>query len=236
MNLIFLKFEDFIGEALVRLHGRRLEHVLKVHRANVGDELRVGLSGGKTGLGRVERIDSNALEMTVRFFAEPLDPLPLRLILALPRPKVLNRTIAAAVSMGIREIDLINAWRVEKAYWSSPRLSEENLTAQAVLGLEQAGDTILPTIRLHRLFAPFARVELAEMVRGRLALVADPGGEAACPRAVAGPVVLAIGPEGGFIERELATFRDAGFAAITLGRRILRVETALAYLIGRVSP
>ena len=121
MNLILLESEDFIREGRVRLRGRRLEHVRTVHRTTVGSELRVGLLGGKTGFGRVDRLDEEGLEMTVRFESEPPDGLPVRLILALPRPKVLNRTIAAAVSMGIREIDLINAWRVEKAYWSTPR-------------------------------------------------------------------------------------------------------------------
>jgi 16S rRNA (uracil1498-N3)-methyltransferase len=231
MNLLLLDAADFTGENHVRLTGRRLEYVTKIHRATAGDELRVGLIGGKVGRGRVERISDDALEMIVRLESEPPAPLPLRLILALPRPKVLNRTIAAAVSMGIREIDLINAWRVEKAYWKSPRLLAENLKMQAILGLEQAADTMLPTIRQHQLFVPFTR-ELD--IAGKLALVADPGGEKECPRTVIQPVVLAIGPEGGFIERELETFEEIGFGSVNLGRRILRVETALAYLVGRL--
>ncbi len=234
MNLILLEPGDFIAEGQVRLLGRRLNHVRDVHRASQGDELRVGLVGGRTGLGRVDRIDDAAVEMTVRLGADPPEPLPLRLILALPRPKVLNRTIAAAVSMGIREIDLINAWRVEKAYWGSPRLSAENLRAQAVFGLEQAGDTSLPVIRQHKLFTPFVRDELPQALCGRPGLVADPGAEQPCPRNVAQPLVLAIGPEGGFIDRELATFREIGFTPVSLGKRILRVETALAYLVGRL--
>ena len=234
MNLLLLDQTDFIRESYARLVGRRLEHVRKVHRAEVGDELRVGIIGGKIGRGRIERIDGEGMEMTVRLDGEPPEPLPVRLVLALPRPKVLNRTIAAAVSMGIREIDLINAWRVEKAYWNSPKLSEENLRMHANLGLEQAGDTILPAIRLHKLFAPFVREELPQEIGGRMALVADPGGDTPCPRDVAKPLVLAIGPEGGFIERELATFREIGFTCVSLGKRVLRVETALAYLIGRL--
>jgi 16S rRNA (uracil1498-N3)-methyltransferase len=234
MNLVLLEYEDFIRDGHVRIQGRRLEHVRRVHRTTVGNELRVGMTGGKIGFGRIDRLDDEALEMTVRFDAEPPEPLPVRLILALPRPKVLNRTIAAAVSMGIREIDVINSWRVEKAYWGTPKLSEANLRAQAVLGLEQSGDTILPTIRLHKLFVPFVREELSQAVGGRLAFVADPGGETPCPRAILEPVVIAIGPEAGFIEQELTTLRQIGFTTVSLGKRILRVETALAYLVGRL--
>jgi RsmE family RNA methyltransferase len=114
MNLVLLEPTDFISENRVRLQGRRLKHVREVHRAKQGDRLRVGVVNGRIGEGHIERVDDAALEMTINLNSEPPPPLPLRLILALPRPKVLNRTIAAAASMGIREIDLINAWRVER--------------------------------------------------------------------------------------------------------------------------
>jgi RsmE family RNA methyltransferase len=234
MNLILLDDRDFIESDRVRLDGRRLRHIREVHRAVPGDELHVGAIGGKLGRALVERCDNETLEMRVTLDAEPPAPLPLRLILALPRPKVLNRTIAAAVSMGIREIEVINSWRVDKAYWKSPRLSPENLRLQSILGLEQAGDTILPTIRLHPLFSPFLRTKLPEMMVGRIKLLADPSGEAEFPRQISDPVLLAIGPEGGFIDREITAFRDQGFSVASFGPRILRVETALACLIGRM--
>ena len=234
MNLILLEPQDFFSENRVRFRDRRLKHILQVHRAEPGDELRVGIINGKIGSGFVERIDEDGLEMSVSFHTDPPPPLPIRLILALPRPKVLNRAVAAAVSMGIRHIDVINAWRVEKSYWESPRLSEENLRLQSIMGLEQAGDTALPTIRLHKLFAPFVREELPRELEGTLPLLAHPAGRNPAPRNVARPIVLAIGPEGGFIEREAETFRGIGFDDVSLGPRILRVETALAYLIGRL--
>jgi RsmE family RNA methyltransferase len=129
---------------------------------------------------------------------------------------------------------LINSWRVEKSYWHSPRLSDSNLRMQSMLGLEQAGDTILPTIRVHRLFTPFVRGELPGIIEGRLALLAHPGGAVGSPRHVAQETIFAIGPEGGFIDREVETFREIGFTPVSLGSRILRVETAIAYLVGRL--
>ena len=56
----------------------------------------------------------------------------------------------------------------------------------------------------------------------------------ACPRSLQEPCVVAIGPEGGWIDAERASFRDAGFREVDLGPRILRVETALAALAGRL--
>lgn len=233
MNLILLFDDDFVAPDVARLRGRRLEHVTSVHRAAVGASLAVGVAGGRIGTGVVTRLDE-VLELRVALEREPPPPLPLTLVLALPRPKVLNRVIASATSLGVKRIALVNAWRVEKSYWKSPRLSEENLLLQRVLGLEQAKDTMLPAISLHRLFRPFVEEELPSIARDSLSLVAHPGASRACPRAVTQPVTLAIGPEGGFIAQEIESLARIGFEPVSLGERILRVETAVAALIARL--
>lgn len=233
MNLILLFDEDFVAEGAVRLAGRRLQHVTNVHRAAVGDELVVGVAGGRMGRGVVTRLDGEALELRVTLDRDPPPPLPLTLVLALPRPKVLNRVIAGATSLGVRRIYLVNAWRVEKSYWKSPRLSEENLLLQRVLGLEQARDTVLPTIELRRFFRPFVEEELPAIAEGSLKLVAHPGAKSTAT-AVSERTTLAIGPEGGFIADEVASLERIGFVPVTLGERVLRVETAVAALIGRL--
>ncbi|HEY0371789.1 MAG TPA: 16S rRNA (uracil(1498)-N(3))-methyltransferase [Thermoanaerobaculia bacterium] len=233
MNLILLFEEDFVAPGVAHLRGRRLTHVTEVHRAAVGESLVVGLSGGHIGTGVVTRLD-DVLELQVTLDRNPPAPLPLILILALPRPKVLNRVIASATSLGVKHIALVNAWRVEKSYWKSPRLSAENLHEQRILGLEQARDTVLPTITQHRLFRPFVEDELPSIARDSLSLVAHPVAARECPRAVSTPVTLAIGPEGGFIAQEVESLARIGFAPVTLGERVLRVETAVAALISRL--
>lgn len=230
MNLILLFDEDFVDDEHVRLTGRRLMHVTHVHRAAVGDTLVVGRLNGRIGSGAVTRLDDDALEMRVTLDREPPAPLPLTLILALPRPKVLNRVLASATSLGVKRIVLINAWRVEKSYWKSPKMSDENLLLQRVLGLEQARDTMLPALEIARLFRPFVE----SFVPNGRALVAHPSGARECPRDIRGEVTLAIGPEGGFIAQEVESLERAGFEVVTLGERILRVETAVAALIARL--
>lgn len=234
MNLILLFDDDFIDASRVRLTGRRLRHVTDVHRAAVGEELVTGVANGRIGRGTITRLDAEVLELDVTLDCHPPPPLPLTLILALPRPKVLNRVMASAASLGIKRIVLLNAWRVEKSYWSSPRLSPENLRAQSILGLEQARDTILPSIETRRLFRPFVEDELPALARGTRALVAHPRASEVCPRDVREPVTLVIGPEGGFIDAEIASLERAGFTAVSMGDRILRVETAVPYLAARL--
>ncbi|MDP9362385.1 MAG: 16S rRNA (uracil(1498)-N(3))-methyltransferase [Acidobacteriota bacterium] len=235
MNLILLFDDDFVAGSHVRLTGRRLQHVTNVHRATAGDDLVVGMANGRIGVGTIARLDDEALEMDVTLDLDPPAPLPLTLVLALPRPKVLNRVIAGAASLGIKRIVLINAWRVEKSYWKSPRLSGDNLRLQSILGLEQARDTVLPSIETRRFFRPFVEDELASLARGTRALVAHPHAHQTCPRDVREPVTLVIGPEGGFIVEEIASLQRAGFTPVTLGERILRVETAVAFLTARLS-
>lgn len=231
MNLVLLFEDDFVAEGRARLSGRRLQHVASVHRAAAGDELTVGVCGGRIGRGRVLLISEDTLELEVTLDRDPPPPLDITLILAVPRPKVLNRVIASATSMGIKQIHLINAWRVEKSYWSSPRLSPENLHLQSILGLEQARDTVLPSITLHRFFRSFVE----ELPSDTRAFVAHPPASQPLPRGVREPVTLAIGPEGGFIDEEIASLERAGFEAVTIGERILRVETAVAWTISMLS-
>jgi 16S rRNA (uracil1498-N3)-methyltransferase len=234
VNLILLFDDDFISDSRVRLTGRRLDHVRHVHRAAAGESLAVGVANARMGRGTITHLSGDALEMDIALDRDPPPPLPLTLILALPRPKVLNRVIAGATSLGIKRLVLINAWRVEKSYWSSPRLNPENLRTQSILGLEQARDTVLPSIELRRLFRPFVEDELPSIARGTRALVAHPHASEECPRDVRESVTLVIGPEGGFIDAEITSLERIGFTPITIGERILRVETAVPFLAARL--
>lgn len=234
MNLILLEADDFSRPGRICLRGRRLEHVRSVHRAEVGDRMRVGMLGGRMGQGVVARLDDEALEMDVELDLEPPPKLPLVLVLALPRPKVLRRVLQASAAMGVARVLLIHAARVEKSFWGSPALAPESLGEDLRLGLEQGRDTVLPEVTLHPLFRPVVEDALPALVAGRTALVAHPHAAAECPRGVAGEVVLAIGPEGGFVPFEVELLEAQGFRAVSLGPRILRVEHALPALLARL--
>ncbi len=235
MNLILLFPDDFIeGANRVRLTGRRLEHVIKVHRAAVGDELCVGLAGGGIGTGKVTTISEAILEMEVRLDRMPPAALPVLLILALPRPKVLRRVLRSASAMGVKKMVLLNCYRVEKSFWQSPFLSEASIRDQLVLGLEQAKDTVLPEVLLRPLFRPFVEDELPALIKGSTALLAHPPAPSPCPRNVERPISLAVGPEGGFIPYEVEKFIAAGFLPVHAGERILSVETAVPVLLSRL--
>jgi RsmE family RNA methyltransferase len=135
----------------------------------------------------------------------------------------------------VKEITLLNAWRVEKSYWQTPILEEENLRHHLVLGLEQARDTILPRVDQKRLFKPFVEDELAGLTAGRRALVAHPVAKQACPEPTSEPTLLAIGPEGGWLPYEVEKLVEAGCSPFHLGPRILRTEVALPTLVAHLT-
>ena len=233
MNLILLDDADFRVPDAVRLTGRRADHIRSVLEAEVGDQLRVGRLGALLGKGTVTRVDDEAVELAVSFTQSPPPPLPVTLLLALPRPKVLRRLIQGAVTLGVKRIALFGAFRVEKSYWHTPWLTEPELREQVALGLEQAGDTMPPVITTHPLFKPFFEDEAPALTAGTRRLVADPDAATICPAGDVGPVSLAVGPEGGFTAYEQSLLRDQGFESISLGRRILRTEQAVPALLGR---
>lgn len=235
MNLILLFPEDFLpGTNRVRLQGRRQQHVLAVHKAQEGDELCVGLVNNQLGHGTVVRLDEKVLEMEVAWQRDPPPAFSATLILSLPRPSVLKRVLLTATSMGIKKIYLINSYRVEKTFWKSHAVREDEIREQLVLGLEQAKDTVLPEVHLRPKFKPFVEDELSELIKGNQCYLAHPEGRRCCPCQVKQPFMIAVGPEGGFIPFEVEKFLALGFEPIHLGKRILRVESAVPALLGRL--
>jgi RsmE family RNA methyltransferase len=235
MNLILLHKVDFIDANRVRLLGRRFEHARTILKVTNGKNLQVGLLGGKTGIGTVLSIDENALELEVLLDHEPPEPLLLTVVLAMPRPKVFKRVLQGMTAMGIKQVFLLNSWRVDKSYWQTPALKPAAIEEQLVLGLEQARDTILPTVHLQPRFKAFVEDSLPAIAANTCALVAHPGSSQPCPFNVSQAVTLAIGPEGGFTTYEVDKLVDAGLIPIHLGNRPLRVETAVPALIGRLT-
>ncbi|MBK3869048.1 16S rRNA (uracil(1498)-N(3))-methyltransferase [Pseudomonas stutzeri] len=234
MNLLLLEPADFIADDRVLLRDRRLTHLQQVHRAVVGESLKVGQLGGAMGHGSLLRMAPDEAELQVSFDQPPPAKLPVTLLLALPRPKMLRRVLQTVAAMGVPRLVLLNSYRVEKSFWQTPFLEPAAIREQLVLGLEQARDTVLPEVIIEKRFKPFVEDRLPALAADTRGLLGHPGDYPACPRAIDGPVTLAIGPEGGWIPYEVDKLAAAGLAPVQLGERILRVETAVSALLARL--
>lgn len=240
MNLILLRPDELApaeaGSYRAVLSDRRLQHLREVLRARAGDEVGVGVEGGAMGRATIVAVDDHAAELQVRLSDPPPPALDVTLALALPRPPTLRKVLQQATALGVKRFALFRAERVERSYFSSHGLHAEAIAEDLRLGLEQARDTIVPTVEIHpEHFGRFVRERLPALSEGRAALVAHPGAPTPCPRTPTGPVTLIVGPEGGFIPAEAAMLAQVA-QAIDLGPRILRVETAVVALLARLSP
>ena len=234
MNIILFDNSELINSSRIRLDGRRAEHIIKVIKAEIGDKLQVGMINGKLGKAVVTDISALRVELEIKLTDKAPAALPVILLLALPRPKVLKRVLSSAITMGVKKIYLCNSWRVEKSYWQTPLLTADKLTEICLKALEQAVDTRLPEIILKPKFRPFAEDEVPILARDRKARLMHPY-PAISPTTIAetskpqltDAALIAIGPEGGFIPFEVEMLMAAGLKPITYGPRILRVEQAV---------
>ncbi len=234
MNLVILFPEDFVSENFVRLTDRRFQHIKSIHRAEDGKVLKVGLLNGLIGTGKIRKIDSESVEMDVNLFQESPTPADINLVMALPRPQTLKKVLQGTIEMGVKNIYLIGCNRVEKSFWQSKTLKDEQLMHHMLLGLEQAVDTKLPNIEFHKRFKPFVEEVFPEITKESTPFIAHPVGGVDCPYDYGKPITLVVGPEGGFIPYEVERFIEAGCQPIHLGERILRVEHAVFTLISKL--
>lgn len=233
MNLLLLPAEQQADGRVYLSDRRRLNHIREHLKLTVGDRLKVGMKNGLKGHATVAEINENQLILDdIQLHQAPPAKQPVTLILALPRPKVLRRVVMDAVTLGIEELIFLHSYRVEKSYWQTPFLQQ--LDDYILLGLEQAGDTVWPKISLKKRFKPFVEDELPALCQHKLALVAHPYAATPCPAQIAQPCVLVIGCEGGFIPYEVNLLAKNGCLPVSLGGRILRTETAIPALFGRL--
>ena len=212
---------------------RQLEHLRTHVNVQVGDTLKVGIRGGKRYLTEVLSVTEQQIQL--QSIHEEIVPkkLPVTLIVAMPRPKVLRRLVMDSVTLGVEKIILLHSYRVDKSYWQTPFLQQLNQYID--LGLEQAGDTIAPKIEVYKRFKPFVEDILPSLIRADCpAYVAHPYVEMKMPAGLQQGCTMIIGPEGGFIPYEIDLLTKNGCQAVSLGNRIIRTETVIPYVLGRL--
>jgi RsmE family RNA methyltransferase len=227
MNRILIDPAEMDGDR-ARLCDRRAVHVRTVLKAGRGDVLRIGLLDGPVGDGEVVSVDAESVVLVCRWGEVPPRP-SIDLILAIPRPKALGRLWSSLASLGVGRITLVNAAKVEKPYFSTHWLESSVYRPLLIEGLEQAGDTHVPQVVVERQFKPFVQDRLDGLYGGWTRIVLDPSASGSLLRATLPrdrPLVIAIGPDGGWTKYELDMLTSHGFVSASLGPRVLRTETA----------
>lgn len=202
---------------------RESHHLLEVLRAKVGDRFTV-FDAEREALAEVVDLGP---PVRYRILEErrPEREVGVEVILypALLKGDKLADVVRMATELGATRIQpLITRHAVPKAMGEGKL---KRLQAIAVEAAKQSGRLFVPEV-----LPPIPLREVPEVAQG---LVAHVGARALVREVLdlGKPLALAVGPEGGFAEEEVELLRERGFTPVTLGRRILRAETAALTLL-----
>ena len=237
MNLILLTDADATGDGRYAVDGQRARHVRDVLGAELGRGLRVGLLEGPHGRARVVAMGDERVVLDCEFDAETR-PRPLvDLVLAVPRPKSLLKLWPEIAALGVDRVVLLRTWRVAKPYLTARALDPAVYRPLLHEGMMQAKTTREPRVSVEPLFKPWVEDRAAAFVGDATALVAHPTAAAplaAVRVAATQRIVVAVGPEGGLLPYEVEAMEHAGFRAVSMGERTVRVETAVVALLAQI--
>ena len=241
MNLILVSENDFDSENIVTLTDNRAGHIREILRAQVNDTLTIGLLTQKIGTAKIHELNPNKVSLSIMEWREPILPgYHIDLICALPRPQTVKKILFIAGMMGIRHVYFIRANRVEKSYYDSPLLCDEQMRPHLYEGMMQGKNVMLPDVSLHTKFRPF----FEDIVPNRypdktnvtmiLPHMNSDNTIASCLSAESNEYLLAIGPEGGWVDFEIDLMTKLGFQPVTLSEFTLRVEHAVTAAISQI--
>lgn len=234
MNLVLFDAEEIRQDGSVEALAERARHLTTVLRVHRDQQVRIGLIDGPLGVGTVTAIDAGRVTLQCTFDRDTPQRPAVDLLLALPRPKVMRRLWAQLAALGVGQVILTNAEKVERDYFDTHLLRPEGYRPLLVEGLQQARDTRLPIVSVHKQFRKLIESDLNILFPAGHRIVAHPGGEQSISAVLGetpGRVLLAVGPEGGWNDFELSLLQSHGFAPVTMGPRTLTTTTACIALL-----
>ena len=227
--------EKPITEEKTSLGGPEAHHLIHVLRAKPGERVTLFDGSGAEFNAEITTVSRNNVDFNV-LGREEIDrelAFELTIGVALPKGDRQRWLVEKAVELGVERIVPLRTSRsvaqpVEKALG--------RLRRTVIEASKQCGRNRLMVIDSPQEWHDFVATEVNTEMQASCRLLAHPGSGAATPRVErSGNVRLAIGPEGGFSEDEVALALSAGWQAVSLGRRILRTETAAILLTASVS-
>lgn len=240
MNVVLLEEHEVVSGAVI-LDDERARHIVKVLHADEGQNIKIGILHGSKGTGQVLGIRKKYpfwVKLQVELESEAPAKTPIDLLLAFPRPIMLRRILSQAAALGYEYIHVVNARRVEKSYWQSGLIERKEYLPHLIHGLEQAGDTVPPEVKYHRRFKIFMEDYLPQIQSDYShMLFGDPDAQQYLGTVLdqnIERVLVAIGPEGGWVDYEREVFCQYGFTGFSIGERILKVDTAVVNIHGRI--
>ncbi len=244
MNIIILKKEEEIKKFHFLINDNRVKHIREILKLNSGSSVEVGLLNGPKGIAKILTINNSSVSLYFNYkVANKIvkSNIEMDLICALPRPQTIKKILKIAGTFSLRSIDFIRANRVEKSYYQSPLLEPEKQLPYLIEGLSQGKNTRLPIVRVHNKFKSYFETYFINSGnfnrQNTKYLLAEPSSNKNLLQIISpdiNHIVLAIGPEGGWIPFEIEFMEKLNFIKFNLSPNILRVETALISAVSQI--
>jgi 16S rRNA (uracil1498-N3)-methyltransferase len=212
-------------------------YIARVHRLRAGDPiLAFDPEQATEAEGTVLIVDGRGVQVelsTVRA-AKAVSPVRITLLQAVAKGDKLDRIVRDATTLGATRVVPVQAERSVPIYSERAASRRQRWHSIAVEAARQCGRGDVPALDE---VVPLATAVRALAASRRLCL--DAGSNAGLAQALEDwtslePLVVAVGPEGGWSAAELDLMGASGFAPVSLGRFVLRVETAVAAALGAV--
>ena len=217
---------DYIEGASLLLEGNSAHHLIKVLRKKVGDQLELFNGKGGSAISIIKDIKKSSVEIEVITKKQAILRKGINISLgqALIKPDPFNFSVQKATELGVISITPL---QTERSVVKIDKLSlEKKLSKWKTImqgACEQCGENWLPTINY-----PMPISEWASKEESNQKIVLYPGAEKKISDIqYEDSVSVAIGPEGDFSLSEIEELIDFGYTPVTIGKRILRAETAV---------
>ena len=223
---------DEVSHNTAALVGNHARHLAQVLRAKLGQEFEISV-GGELRTGRISRVlpDRVEFELGNAVVEEPCRSITIAL--AIFKFDRMEWAIEKSTELGVMQIVPVIAARTEKHLAAAAGKRVERWRRISRQASEQSRRMSVPVVadpisfkQLPGLQAQ-VRIVLSEVEEHMTLKNAVPAGSQS--------LALAFGPEGGWKEQELESLHEAGWTAASLGRTILRAETAVVAAVAIAS-
>jgi 16S rRNA (uracil1498-N3)-methyltransferase len=216
---------DQVSGTRAPITGAHAVHLARVLRARIGQEFDIS-AGNRVRRGRITSIGSERVEFELGEDLPSPSPRRIRLALAIFKFDRMEWAIEKCTELGVSVIIPVIAQRTHAHLRSAASKRVERWRRIALEAAEQSRQAQPPEIP-----APIPLKDATALAGDRRILLSENEEETTLIEAlqsdsIGSDVVLAVGPEGGWTNREVELFRAAGWLTASLGSAVLRAETA----------